>query len=248
MKSLIRIIPSLLISNGRLVKGKKFDNHRDVGEPHTTALALGSQNADEMLVCDLDAYIDRNINPDYSTLLRISKATMTPLTFGGGINSLDKAKKAFDNGADKIYLNSVLFENINLVEKIANIYGSQSIMLGVNIMKKKGKLNIYNKPEKNLMSWFNFLQELKIGEIKVTFVDLEGSQNGMDIETSKKLIKHSKLPLIFEGGIGNLEHIILAIKNDIRSISLGTMINFLDYNIIKIKQYIHNNNYEVRLK
>ena len=98
------------------------------------------------------------------------------------------------------------------------------------------------------MKWFNFLQELKIGEIKITFVDLEGSQNGMDIETSKKLIKHSKLPLIFEGGIGNLEHIILALKNDIRTISLGTMIYFLDYNIIKIKQYIHNNNFEVRLK
>ena len=63
-----------------------------------------------------------------------------------------------------------------------------------------------------------------------------------------KNLLSSILPLIFEGGIGNLEHIILAIKNDIRSISLGTMINFLDYNIIKIKQYIHNNNYEVRLK
>ena len=248
MKSLIRIIPSLLISKGRLVKGKKFENHRDVGKPHTTAIALSSQIADEMLVCDLDAYIDKNIEPDYRTLLKISKATMTPLTFGGGINSLDRAKKAFDNGADKIYLNSVLFKDINLVEKIANIYGSQSIMLGVNLVKKKGKINILDKPEINLMKWFNFLQELKIGEIKITFVDLEGSQNGMDIETSKKLIKHSKLPLIFEGGIGNLEHIILALKNDIRTISLGTMIYFLDYNIIKIKQYIHNNNFEVRLK
>ena len=117
-----------------------------------------------------------------------------------------------------------------------------------SIVKKKGKINILDKPEINLMKWFNFLQELKIGEIKITFVDLEGSQNGMDIETCKKLIKHSKLPLIFEGGIGNLEHIILALKNDIRTISLGTMIYFLDYNIIKIKQYIHNNNFEVRLK
>ena len=248
LNSPVRIIPSLLISRKRLVKGEKFSNHKDVGKPNTTSIALSSQNADEILIYDLDSYLKKIFEPDFKTLNEIAKSIMTPLTFGGGIDSFEKAKKAFDNGADKIYLNSVLFKNTSLVEKIANTYGSQSLMLGINLVSDNKKLSILNEPKIDPFKWFETIQKLKIGEIKITYVDREGTKNGLNIETSKKLLKMSKRPLIFGGGIGSLEDVITALKNNIRSIALGTMINFLDYNIVKIKQYIHNNNFNVRLK
>ncbi len=243
-----RIIPSLLISKGRLVKGKKFSNHKDVGNPATTSIAFSSQNADELLVCDLDSYLNNTIEPDFKTLDKISKSIMTPLTFGGGINTFEKAKQAFACGADKVFLNSILFTKTKLVEQIAKIYGSQSIMAGINVVKENGKLKIFNNPKIDVHKWFTHLQEHRIGEIKITFVNLEGTGKGLDIPECKKFIKRSRLPLIFEGGLGDLDQIILALKNNIQSISLGTMINFSDYNIIKIKQFIHNHKYKVRLR
>ena len=235
-----RIIPSLLISKGRLVKGKKFSNHKDVGNPATTSIALSSQNADELLVCDLDSYLNTSTKPDFKTLEKISKSIMTPLTFGGGVNTFEKAKQAFACGADKVFLNSILFTKTKLIEQIAQIYGSQSVMVGINVIKENNKLKILNNPKINVYKWFDYLQEQRIGEIKITFVNLEGTGKGLDIIECKKFLKRSRLPLIFEGGLGNLDQIILALKNNIQSISLGTMINFSDYNIVKIKQFIHN--------
>ena len=106
----LRIIPSLLLSKGKLVKGKNFINHKNVGSPVTTVNAFDSQKADEIFIIDLDSY-KNGISQDYKSLKEISKISSTPITFGGGIKNIEDIKMAFTNEADKIF--KIQFHSIN---------------------------------------------------------------------------------------------------------------------------------------
>ena len=243
----IRIIPSLLLSNKRLVKGINFKNHKDVGDPVGTCKSLNSQNSDEIMLCDLQSYNNKENDIDYETLNNISKSVMTPITVGGGIDTVGKAIRAFQNGADKVYLNSLLFSEKGIAKEISDIYGAQSIMGGINIVKINNKYRIYENNDIDALKQFSLLQELQLGEIKINFVDLEGTRKGLDLVICKKFLDLSKKPIIFEGGIGNLNHFKDAISIGVEAISLGSLIFFSDYNIIKIKQFLYNNNFNVRI-
>jgi cyclase len=245
---LIRIIPSLLLSNKKLVKGKKFSNYKNAGSPITTVISLESQKADEIFLVDLDAH-KLNCDPDIETLKKIAEISSTPLTFGGGVDNFEKSYKILTNGADKIYINRALINNKNLINKIAYTFGSQSIVGGINLIKKKNTYIIAEDETQNIdpIAYATELQNRGVGELKITYVDLEGSRSGIDIEFSKKIITKVNIPIIFEGGIGKLEHLSDCCKNNINSIAIGTMIIFSDYNIIKIKQYLSNANFTVRI-
>ena len=125
MSSTIRIIPSLLLLNQRLVKGVNFKKHKDVGDPVGTSKSLNSQNSDEIMVCDLQCYKNKESEPDFQTLNNISKSVMTPITVGGGLNTISRVIKAFQSGADKVYLNSILFSETTIIKETSDIYGSQ---------------------------------------------------------------------------------------------------------------------------
>jgi imidazole glycerol-phosphate synthase subunit HisF len=242
----LRIIPSMLLFKGRLVKGVSFKNHLDVGNPATTCKALESQKADEIIIIDLESYREPKKEIDYKSLSEISKNLLTSITFGGGITSLKEAKKCFKNGADKIYISNILFKNIEIVKKISNVFGNQSIVCGINVTKKQGKYLIFENENLDLFDWLKKINKLPIGEIKVTFVNSEGTKKGLDIEICKKIIEQVNHPVVIEGGIGHLTHIKQIAELPVSGIALGTMLNFTDQNIIKIKQYLTNQKFKVR--
>jgi cyclase len=243
----IRIIPSLLLSNKKLVKGKKFINHINAGYPSSTCLALEGQKCDEIFIIDLDSY-KSDKDPDFDSLSEISKNISTPITFGGGIKNIEQAKKAFKCGADKIYLSQILFKDKEIINKIRNIYGSQSIVAGINIMSHNQEHHLLEDKEKNIdiLVHIKSLVQCGVGEIKITFANNEGSEEGMNLDLSKKIISNIDLPIIFEGGLGNIEQIIDMIKIGANSFAIGSMITFKDYNIFKIKQHLFNKGYKVR--
>ena len=244
----IRIIPSLLISNGKLVKGSKFRNFKNAGSPVTTVAALDSQKADEIFLIDIDSY-NKKKDPDFKILEKIAQISSTPITFGGGINNIRVAKKVFSNGADKIFLNTILFSNINIIEEISAIYGNQAIIGGLNIKKKKNNYYLLEDQSMKIdpIKYAKKLENLGLAELKISFVDLEGTKTGIDYDYSEKISKNVSIPCIFEGGIGNLEQLSNCFEYGLNSIALGTMITFSDYNIIKIKNFLKSKNISVRL-
>lgn len=247
MSLTLRIIPSLLVSKGRLVKGINFKNHKDVGDPITTTKALEAQGADEILLINLDQFKNRKTEKNSINLLKdISKNLMTAITYGGGIDSFMKAKDYLKHGADKIYICSALFQNTKIVNDISKVFGNQSIVCGINIIKKEDKYCLYEIPNLNLDDWLEKINNLPTGEIKITFVDLEGSKKGLDINFCKKLVTFFDHPVIIEGGVGSLKHINQIAKIKPSGLALGTMLNFSEQNIIKIKQFLTNEKVIIR--
>ena len=246
--SKIRIIPSLLIRNKRLVKGIQFKNHKDAGDPITTCIAFESQLADEICIIDLDAY-KKKIKPDIDLLKKIISKVSTPITFGGNVSNIIDVKKIITNGADKVFINYDN-ESDNLINETANLFGRQSITIGIDLIYKENNWHIYKNGKlltSKIFEYINMVSQKRIGEIKITFVSMEGGGKGFDEKLIKKIKYQTNIPIIFEGGLGNLDHIDQAISFGAEGIALGTMIIFMDNNIFKIKQYLINAKRKVRI-
>ena len=114
----LRIIPSLLLSENKLVKGTNFRNHKNAGSPVSTVVAFDSQGADEISLIDIDTYHNKNIEPNLKMLREISKICSTPITFGGGIKDLKTAKEIIKSGAEKIYINRKILEDLSFAKSL----------------------------------------------------------------------------------------------------------------------------------
>ena len=245
---MIRIIPSLLIYNNTLVKGVKFTNYKNAGNPVTTVLGYQSQKADEISLINLNHY-KKEGDFDLEILKKISKVCNTPITFGGAVDSFTKVSQIFSSGADKVYISKYFYKNIKFIDKISSHYGSQSIVGGINLVKidKDYKLLEDETKKINPIEHLKKLIDNGVGEIKITFVDLEGTGQGFDLNYIGKILNNCNIPTIFEGGIGNLLDFKKAADIGVNSFSVGTFITFKDYNIIKIKQYLKNEGLNIRL-
>ena len=243
----IRIIPSLLIKNNRVVKGVKFSNHKDAGDPITTCLAFESQLADEICIVDLDAY-EQKKSPNIDYLRNIVSKISTPITYGGNISNIDEVRKIITNGADKVIINYDK-KSDDLINEIANKFGRQSITAAVDLVKENNKWKVF-KNKKTIdtdhLEYIKLVSKRRIGEIKITFASNEGMRIGLDLSQVNQISNLIKKPIIFEGGLGSLSQINDAINHGAKSIAIGTMIIFADNNIFKIKQYLKNENQKVR--
>lgn len=246
--SIIRIIPSLLLKDKKLVKGKNFKKHFNAGVPETTIKSLSFQGADEILILNIEKKFIINSENNLNFLKNISANASIPLSYGGNINCLESATKIIKCGYEKIYIYSSILNNKNLPNELVSFLGGSSVIGGVNICSKNNDYYLLNSNrEKNeVIKFINYLENQGIGELKVTFVDREGCGVGLDLNFCKFLLKETKLPCIFEGGIGNLDHIKQAIDVGVKAIGLGKIITFGDYNIFKIKSFLKNKGYPVR--
>ena len=247
--SIIRIIPSLLLSKKRLVKGINFEKYLDAGDPVRTCVAHDAQDCDEICIIDLDAYKD-NIEPDTKILEFITRETATPIIFGGNIKSINSVEKIIRSGADKVLINSNIL-NKELISEIIINFGGQCIVAGVDLILINGDYKVYSRGnilDISIKEYIKRIIELGVGELKITYVNLEGTRSGIEILTSKNIINYTTLPTIIEGGVKDLEDLKNAINNGIKSIAIGSMLVFSDNNIFKIKQFLANRGFNVRLR
>ena len=243
----LRIIPSLLLSENKLVKGTNFSNHKNAGSPVSTVVAFDSQGADEISLIDIDTYHNKSIGPNLKMLKEISKICSTPITFGGGIKDLKTAREIIKSGAEKIYINRKILEDISFAKILVKEFGGQAVVVGINIIQNNNEYEIYEDNKIGIFEYVKKVQNLGIGEIKFMFVNSEGNKLGLDLNFCEMILEHIHVPCIFEGGIGSLEHLEQAFDKKVKAIALGSLLTFNDYNIVKIKRHLFNKNYKVRL-
>jgi len=227
----IRIIPVLLLSKGGLYKTIKFKNGKYVGDPINAVKIFNEKEADELLLLDYKASVE-NRPPDYIRIKEIAEEAFMPMAYGGGIKNADDAKKVFDCGFEKIVLNSILFQNISLIEQIANIYGAQSVVGCIDVKKNLfGKYHVYShsgtkNTGKEPLKWAKEIESKGVGEIILNSIDNDGTWNGYLFDLIKDISNKINVPMIACGGAGSEDDFRKAVLAGASAVAAGSMFVF----------------------
>lgn len=224
----VRIIPVLLLNKGGLYKTVRFKDARYVGDPINTVKIFNEKEADELLLLDYTASAEKR-KPDYAKIAEIAGEAFMPMAYGGGIRTLDDAKKVFDCGFEKIVLNSILFEDISLIEKIAAIYGAQAVVGCMDVKKNiwgKNKVYAYSgskSTDKTPAEWARHLEQSGVGEIILNNISRDGTWEGYALDLIQEVSGRISVPLIACGGAGTLEDFQKAVEAGASAVAAGSM-------------------------
>lgn len=238
-----RIIPSLLLRGGRLVKGESFRDHRDAGAPPSTARAHNAQGADELLVLDIDANREGRA-PDLDVFRAIASEIQIPLTVGGGVGGVATARQAMDAGADKIMVTTTAMDRPDLITELAELFGRQAVMLGVDVWADDAGGKLFDHRTGAIArdgDWLAWMREgirRGAGEVRLMAMDREGARCGFALDLHALARAAVNVPIILEGGAGTLNHLTEAMAAGADSLALGTMLVFSDNNLVKLKRVL----------
>lgn len=227
-----RVIPALLLHGKSLVKTERFGKYKYVGDPANTVRIFNELEVDELSFLDIKAARTR-CGPDFDVLRDIATECFMPLSYGGGIESLEVAKQVFDIGFEKIILNTAAYSNPELITQIANIYGSQAVVLSMDVKKRlwkqmrlvaQGGTRWQDVPPAD---WARKAEELGAGEILLTSVDREGTWGGVDIPLIQEITAAVSIPVIAHGGVAGPADIAKAVhEGGASAVAVGSMVVF----------------------
>ncbi len=231
MKKLIRIIPSLLIKDDYLVKGKQFKNHKYVGDIFNAVKIFSEKKVHEIQILDISARKKKRCI-DVNLIKKIRSEIFVPLAVGGGIRSIDEVSSIINEGVEKVIINSENFSNKDLISKIAKKFGSQSAVVSIDVKKINNEYKILsNNGEKienfNLIDFIHDVQNRGAGEIILTSIENEGLKNGLDLNLYKFVEDYVKIPLIANGGVSSIDNIINFFDNSsFSAVACGSLFVF----------------------
>ena len=225
----IRVIPTLLLMGEGLYKTVKFKNPNYIGDPINTVKIFNEKEVDELVILDIKAGKNRHL-PNFTKIAEIAGEAFMPMAYGGGITTLEDAKKVFDAGFEKIILNTALFEKEYLIEKIARVYGSQSIVVSIDVKKDLfGRMRVYKnggtrKTNYTPTKWAKIVTEKGAGEILLNSIDLDGTWSGYDLNLIESVSSITSIPLVICGGASNINDFVLAVnKAGASAVAAGSM-------------------------
>ena len=208
-----RIIPCLLLKGKGFVKTVNFKNPVYLGDPLNIVKIFNIKMIDELMILDITASLE-NRKPNFELIQKISGISFSPLTYGGGITSLDDAKRLFKIGIEKICLNTAAFKNPKLLDEITNMYGSQSLIVSLNLFRNfMGNYRIVDNTTRSTVSnlsipeCIKWLENHGVGEILINDVNNDGVMKGYNIDLMKIATSISSVPIIACGGCGSMDHI-----------------------------------------
>ncbi len=207
-----RIIPCLDIKDGRTVKGVNFVDLRDAGDPVDLAAAYVEQGADELVFLDITATVEKR--KTLAELVRRIAATINiPFTVGGGISSIEDADLLLSAGADKVSINSSAVKRPELINELADNFGSQFVVVAIDTKKHASGWKVYVKGGREetplyTIPWSEEIQQRGAGEILLTSMDNDGTKGGFALDITGHLSQHLSIPVIASGGAGNIGHFV----------------------------------------
>jgi len=247
-----RIIPLLLYKNGRLVKGKKYQNYRDVGDTSSSIKIYNNQLADELMLINISE-TDKEAEIFFNEVVKKSAINcFIPLTTGGKISKIDHIDKLLKAGSDKVLITSKIVEDINFLKTASRNFGNQCIVVGVEYKFYNNDYFITSNNSKKktdilLTEYLKKVADYGAGEIVLFDVENDGIMKGSSIENLKVWSELVNLPIIHSGGIGNFKHILdIFEKTKINGVACGSLFNFGDNTPIRARSFLQNNSFPVR--
>jgi cyclase len=247
-----RIIPCLDVKGGRVVKGINFVNLRDAGDPVEAGLRYSEEGADELVFLDITASSDsRNIVAEM--VRRVADSINIPFTVGGGLRNVDDIQEVLRSGADKVSLNTSAVDDPSIVQKSAERFGSQCIVVAIDARRENGNgAKVYThggRERTNLdaVEWARTVAGLGAGEILLTSMDSDGTKHGYDLDLTRRVSEAVQVPVIASGGAGNLDHLYRGVTEGAASAVLAASIfHFREVTIGQAKAYLRERGVVVR--
>jgi cyclase len=251
-----RIIPCLDVDRGRVVKGYRFFNHVDAGDPVEQARRYQEDGADELVFYDITAsHEGRDIMADL--VVKVVEQCFMPLCVGGGIRTIDDATRLIQAGAEKVSVNSAAVRNPRLITEIARKFGSQAAVLGLDANRvwrdgteywevyiNGGRINTGIK----VMDWVRQAQALGAGEIVLNVMNADGTRQGYDVEMTAAVSDAVHIPVVASGGAGSPEHMLQVLTQGRADAALAASIfHFRQHSVGEVKQYLARHGVPVRL-
>ncbi len=247
-----RIIPCLDVRDGRVVKGINFEGLRDAGSILEQARFYNNELADELVFLDISASLESR-RTTLEEVLKVSGEVFIPLTVGGGINSVERAKEVFLHGADKVSVNTAAVNDPELITRIAEKYGSQAVVVAIDVKKIGEEYIVHTHSGKiptpyKALEWAQKVQELGAGEILLTSMDRDGTKVGYDNEILSQISTSVHIPVIASGGAGTLEHLYEGFTKGRADAALAASIfHFRQHSILEAKEYLRERGIPVRI-
>ncbi|MBT3013820.1 MAG: imidazole glycerol phosphate synthase subunit HisF [Candidatus Thiodiazotropha sp. (ex Lucina aurantia)] len=252
-----RIIPCLDVDAGRVVKGVKFVDIRDAGDPVEVARRYNEEGADEITFLDITASSD-----DRETIVhvveQVASEVFIPLTVGGGIRCADDIRRMLNAGADKVAINTAAVFNPEFVKEATERFGSQCIVVAIDAKQVSGegeplKWEIFThggrKPTGlDAIEWAQRMSDYGAGEILLTSMDRDGTKIGFDNALTRAIVDSVPIPVIASGGVGNLQHLVDGVKQGgADAVLAASIFHFAEYSVGEAKRYMRDQSIEVRL-
>lgn len=247
-----RIIPCLDVDKGRVVKGVKFENLRDAGDPVEVAKGYEEQSADELVFLDITASAEeRKIMIE--VVQRVAETIFIPFTVGGGVSSLEDIRRLLSAGADKVSINTAAVKNPQLIYESAKRFGSQCIVVAIDAKRAERGWEVYIHGGRtptglDAVEWAKRVEGLGAGEILLTSMDADGTKKGYDIELCKAVASAVSVPVIASGGAGTMEHFYeVFTQTNVDAALAASLFHFKEVSIPELKVYLKNKGVHVRL-
>ena len=252
-----RIIPCLDVDGGRVVKGVKFIDIRDAGDPVEIARRYDDQGADEITFLDITASSDER-----DTMVRVveevASQVFIPLTVGGGIRALDDVRRMLSAGADKVSINTAAVHEPELVSRASGRFGAQCIVVAIDAKRVGGakplRWEVFTHGGRrptglDVIEWAARMAELGAGEILLTSMDRDGTKDGFDLELTRAVANAVSVPVIASGGVGNLEHLAQGVlEGGADAVLAASIFHFGEHTIAAAKRHMAGRGIEMRLE
>ena len=248
----LRVIPVLLVKDIGLVKGVSFDSQRRIGSVLPAVTVYNLRDVDELVLLDIMA-TQSGREPDYRLVEEMASHSCVPFSIGGGISSVDIVGKLLRAGADKVVLNSALYENPILVSQIAGRFGSQCIIASIDVRLSEGEGYVCythsgsKRETKELGDWVRELELAGVGEILITSIDRDGTMLGYDCNLISQVAASAGIPVIAAGGAGSYQHMYEAVTAGASAIAAASMFHFTEQTPCEAKRFLREKGIQVRI-
>jgi len=258
----LRLIPVILLKNGKIVQSKKFNRHQILGTPSVIVSRLSNWFADELIFLDISREKSYCLNRDdlnyvnnnsiIDIIKEVSKKSFMPLTVGGGVRTIKDVEDRLMAGADKIVINMRAVYEPKFISECSKIFGSQCIVVSMDAKANKGSWDVYSDYGKNPVrespsEFAKKIQDYGAGEILINSIDNDGAGKGYDIGLIKSVVESVSIPVIALGGAGDQNHFLECIKGGSPdAVAASNIFHYTENSYYNIASFLHNNSINVR--
>ena len=246
----VRVIPCLDVDAGRVVKGVSFVDLKDAGDPVELARRYGSEGADEVVFLDITASSDERAVL-IEVVERAGEEVFIPLTVGGGVRTILDAADLLRAGADKVAVNSAAVERPGLVAELAARFGSQCVVVSIDAKRTRSGFEVYTHGGRrpadiDARSWAVVVERLGAGEILLTSMDRDGTEDGYDTDLIRQVCESTHIPVVASGGVGTLDHLVEGARAGADAVLAASLFHFQKASIVEAKAHLSANGVAVR--